>query len=266
MKKMALPHDYYLKFTDSTVLSEVLDFHNKGNYTLHEAFQNISYLHALSATDLETLTGKEIRLYPDMHLSAPLNCTSTVHPSLIRHGSCEEFSHTETPFSTIENLFQPLLGRLKDSHKRGYPSGGALYPIETFVCSLNEESNSWPFTEKALHLLPHSRAFEIVQNASSCKTLKESMLSSPSAIGSPNIAIVYIAYLPKTLCKYRYRGYRLALMEAGSIYMLIELQAKSLGLRCRLWSGFNDTMLCKALGLNPAIFSPLCIHFIGQQA
>lgn len=261
-----LPHDYYLKFTDGTVLSEILEFHNKGNYTLHHAFKHISYLHNICPTDLDTLTGKEINLYPDMHLSVPVNCKNKTPTSLARNESFEFFKKVEIPFPTIENLILPLLSRKKDSHKRGYPSGGALYPIEIFICSLNEDSTSWPFSEKILHLLPHSRAFEKIQNSFTSRVLKDAILPIGSDIGTPDIAIIYIAYLPKTIFKYRYRGYRLALMEAGSIYMLIELQAKRFNLRCRLWSGFTDTMLCKAIGLNPAIFTPLCVHFIGQQA
>lgn len=258
------PHDYYLKFTESAVLADILEFHNKGNYTLHNAFKHMSYLHTLNAEDLETLTGKELHLYPDMHLSTPITRDAIAPLHLTRTESFDDFKRHDIKFSTIESLIYPLLNTNKNTHKRGYPSGGALYPIEVFICSLNETSKTWPFTEKILHLLPYSRAFEMVQNTSDPTKLKESILPVPSSIGTPDFALIYVAYLPKTIFKYRYRGYRLALMEVGSIYMPIELQAKLLNLKCRLWSGFTDTMLCKEMGLNPAIFTPLCVHFIGQ--
>lgn len=34
-----IPHDYYLRFLDSLVYDEVLDFHSKGGFSLHEAFK-----------------------------------------------------------------------------------------------------------------------------------------------------------------------------------------------------------------------------------
>lgn len=261
----AIPHDYYLKFTDSAVLADVQTFHNKGNYTLHSAFKHMSYLHSLTPFDLDNLTGNELHLYPDMNLSTPLQMDSIPPHAFMRNESCLTFKKSNIAFSTIEQLISPLLNTNSTNHKRGYPSGGALYPVEVFICSLTETSEHWPFPEKALHLLPHSRALETVQNTSSNQQLKDSILCPPSTIGTPSLALIYVAYLPKTLFKYRYRGYRLALMEAGSMYMMIELQAKALDLRCRLWSGFTDSMLCKSLGLNPALFSPLCVHFIGQS-
>lgn len=256
-----IPHDYYLKFVDGSVLSEVFGFHVKGNYVTHDAFNHMSYLHSISPVDLQTLTGNEVRLYPDMNLSVPLNVNSS--SVLSRNESAEYFNDIDIPFATVENLISPLLGKKGGGYKRGYPSGGALYPIEVFICSLRENSKKWPFDEKVIHLLPNSREFEMVKNTFDCGVLQRSMLSRSSGIGMPSIAVVYVAYFPKTIFKYRYRGYRLALMEAGSIYMLVELQAKILNLRCRLWSGFTDTMLTKSMGLNPAIFSPLCVHFIG---
>lgn len=261
----AIPHDYYLKFTERTVLSDVIEFHSKGNYSLHKAFNDMSYLHNINTINLEILTGKEINLYPDMHLSIPLSDPLNVQPHFVRYESFDNFTDTQIPFSKIEELICPLLHTRKDTYKRGYPSGGALYPIETFICALGDPPDDWPCAERVLHLLPTSRTFERVQNTLNSDILKKSILPIASTIGTPNLAIIYVAYLPKTLFKYRYRGYRLALMEAGSIYMLIELCAKSLALRCRLWTGFTDTMLCKALGLNPAIFSPLCVHFIGKE-
>lgn len=96
------------------------------------------------------------------------------------------------------------------------------------------------------------------------EAIKAALLSSPNDIGTPNLALIYVMYMPKNLFKYRYRGYRMALMEVGSIYMLVEMQAKSLGLSCRLWSAYTDSMLCKVLGINPALFFPVCVHFIGR--
>jgi SagB-type dehydrogenase family enzyme len=247
------------------VHAEILDFHVKGNYTIHEAFKHATCLHNVHDKQLAQLTGNELRLYPDLSIGFPVSTELNPDSDICRDESCESFASVNIDFSTIEGLISPLFSTKADGHKRGYPSGGALYPVEVFVCSLMDSESSWPCPEKILHLLPRSRTFEVIQGTQNIEDLKGAILSAPGSIGTPSLAIVYAVYIPKTLFKYRYRGYRLALMEVGSIYMLIELQAKKLGLRSRLWSGYTDTMLCKAIGVNPTLFLPMCVHFIGEQ-
>lgn len=257
-----IPHDYYLRYLDPTVHEDVLDFHTKANYVIHEAFKDSTALHFFDEENLAALTGNELRLYPDLDLTIPIQVSGTTD-ILTRHESCNFFKKETIDFSIIEQLVEPMTTKSRGDYKRGYPSGGALYPIEIFVCSLMENESTWPCPEKILHLLPRSAKFEIIQDTECVDSLRSAILSASTDIGTPSVAIVYAAFLPKTMFKYRYRGYRLALMEAGSIYMLTELQAKSLQLRCRLWSAFTDTMLSKAIGLNPALFLPLCVHLIG---
>ena len=260
-----IPHDYYLKFVNPSVYDEVLDFHSSGNYTIHEAFQRRTCLHSISDENIVQLTGNELRLYADMDLTFPVSTSSYEGlSSLYRNESCEHFLPSKIDFSIVEKLVGPLLSRNKESYKRGYPSGGALYPVEVFICSLFEGNHSWPYSGKVLHLLPNSGRFEVVQSAVNVDQLKKSLLTVSQSVGCPSFALIYMVYLPKVIFKYRYRGYRLALMEVGSIYMLVELRAKSLGLVCRLWSGYTDTMLSKSLGLNPAMFLPMCVHFVGE--
>ncbi|MGE8188304.1 SagB/ThcOx family dehydrogenase [Pseudomonas sp. NPDC086278] len=258
-----IPHDYYLRFIDPVAYDEVLDFHTKGNFLIHEAFKDSTALYFLNPKDLACLTGNELHLYPDMQRCLPLNYTKKAQGDLNRNESCERFSESVISFDVVERLMTPLISKSKKTYKRGYPSGGALYPIEVFVCSLMQDHQTWPCPEKILHLLPQTAQFEIIQGSENTDGLRSAILAAPADIGSPSVAIVYAAYLPKTFFKYRYRGYRLALMEVGSIYMLIELQAKKLKLRSRLWSAYSDTMLCKAIGLNPTLFLPLCVHFLG---
>ncbi len=263
MKK--IPHDYYLRFIDASVYDEVLGFHNKGGFTFHKVTEGRTRLHGLDAKHLAQLTGNELAFYPDMDLSVAFTLSQQDREkSLYRNESCERFLPSSLDFSDIERLMCPLLSRTKDSHKRGYPSGGALYPAEIFLCSLTEQNSNWPGAGRILHLLPRSRTFEVMQIEADIEAIKAALLSSPNDIGTPNLALIYVMYMPKNLFKYRYRGYRMALMEVGSIYMLVEMQAKSLGLSCRLWSAYTDSMLCKVLGINPALFFPVCVHFIGR--
>ncbi|MDQ0741025.1 SagB/ThcOx family dehydrogenase [Pseudomonas sp. W4I3] len=259
-----IPHDYYLRFVDAAVYAAVIDFHCKGNFTFHKAFRQCTGLHSLSESQLAQLSGNELALYPDMGLTIDMKISERDREKwLYRNESCEKFSPALLKFEEVEKLVSPLVSRTAETHKRGYPSGGALYPVELFICKLTDDIGEWPAAGHVLHLLPNSRKFEVMQDKSTIENIKSAVLTS-EAIGSPSLAIVYVVYLPKNLFKYRYRGYRMALMEVGSIYMLVEVQAKQLGLACRPWSAYTDTMLCKGLGLNPALFLPMCVHLIGK--
>lgn len=54
-----IPHDYYLKCINSLVCQEVLDFPEKGNYTIHQTFSHAAHLHSIDEHLLSLLVGKE---------------------------------------------------------------------------------------------------------------------------------------------------------------------------------------------------------------
>ena len=263
---LKIPHDYYIRFVDERVLNETIDFHNKGTYTLHPTTDHCTRLHMLSDACLSKCTGNELALYPDMELlldRPSLQGLNTDDP-LSRLKSADFFNEDVIEFEIIEQLFSGLLQQNSISHHRGYPSGGALYPVEVFCCLLSTDRSAWPCDEHVLHLLPASRKFERIGTTSSIFHLRKALLHT-SNIGTPYCAIVYAAYLPKTLFKYRYRGYRLAAMEVGSMYAHLDLRAKELSLASRVWAGYTDHMLSKALGLNPALFPTFCVQFFGHK-
>lgn len=263
---MTIPHDFYIKFTQPDVLDDTLKFHCKGNFFIHEATQHFSTLHHIHDTDLLTLTGNELALYPDLDeppQKSPIVPLPTEHP-LYREESCDMFSNQEISLTTLYEILSPLISRNTHTYKRGYPSGGALYPVELFCCNLSLE-HPWPNSQHIVHVLSKSKKLETITGGFSVKQLQNVLLPAHSSVGTPSVALIYFMYLPKALFKYRYRGYRLAILEAGSMYMLTDLRCKDLKLKNRMWSGFTDYQLTKALNLNPALFLPLCVQFIGHQ-
>jgi len=258
-----IPHDYYLRFTDPLVYERILNFHCQGNFIIHDATRHSTSLHFFESKHLEDLTGNELRLYPPSKSIISADSMTSLSSDLHRNESCDYFDKSHIDFDTVKQIVEPLTSRQHNSFKRGYPSAGALYPTEIFVCCLTDQALDWPCEERILHLLPNSCEFEAVRNSEDVTPLKISILTKDTDIGSPALAIVYTSFMPKTVFKYRYRGYRMALMEVGSMYMLTDLQVKKVGLQSRLWSAYNDTMLCKSIGINPALFLPLCVQFIG---
>ncbi|MCU0126569.1 SagB/ThcOx family dehydrogenase [Pseudomonas vlassakiae] len=263
---MSISHDQYSKFTDGKVLDETLAFHAKGNYTLHKSTQHLSTLHHIPSKALNMLTGKELKLNTLTQEAADpkfrLTGLPLTHP-LARNDSCDHFGESHLHFDAIRQLLAPLLRKNESGYKRGYPSAGAIFPIEIFCINLNNKIEQWPTDCMALHLLPASQTFEIHSADININRLTEAVTPLNTEIGTPALALIYVIYLPKALFKYRYRGYRHALMEVGSLYMLTDLRCKEINLNSRPWSAFTDHQITKLLNLNPALFLPTCIQLIG---
>jgi SagB-type dehydrogenase family enzyme len=259
-----IPHDQYLEFIDDDIYTKIIEFHELSNYTIHESTSEITRLHFLTEDIVSRLTGNQLEVTPcSRRIKANITPLEESHP-LMRKESISYFSKNEISFDSILGLLRPLITRKTDSTKRGYPSGGALYPIEIFLCRLENNISDWPSDEDILHLLPKDRCLEELHTQHGQNHLKRSILPKQLDIGEPSIAIVLAAYLPKTVFKYRYRGYRLATMEAGSIYQTIDLHAKHYGLGTRIWSGFCDHMITSSIGLSPTLYLPLCTVLIGK--
>lgn len=96
-------------------------------------------------------------------------------------------------------------------------------------------------------------------------TIRSNLSGGDSEIlGLPHFALVYAVFFERAIFKYRTRGYRLALMEAGSMYQTADLYAKALGLRSRLWAGFTDFQVAKTIGIDMRHMAPLVVQFFGN--
>ena len=130
-----MPHDNYLRLTDHKTYYETLKFHSQGNFCLHPATQHLTKLHSLSNREIELLSGNELRYnLLDEGIVADREIQPLPEDSyLLRNRSCELFSSRPVKFSTLTTLMSPLVAIKPDTYHRGYPSGGALYPIDVFL-------------------------------------------------------------------------------------------------------------------------------------
>ncbi len=197
---------------------------------------------------------------PQVHLTSERKVS-------LRDESGEFFNDsTHLHFSKIDQLLtDSFCAREIGNRKRPYPSGGALYPIEVFLCKVSNNISCWPTNENILHLLPLSRQMESMSNNEPKTILKNLSGHDDGILGQPHFAIVYAVFFQRALFKYRSRGYRLALMEAGSMYQNADLNAKKLGLRSRAWAGFTDFQVAKTIGLDIRHLAPLVIQFFGYS-
>ncbi|HFD3107622.1 TPA: SagB/ThcOx family dehydrogenase, partial [Klebsiella quasipneumoniae subsp. similipneumoniae] len=109
-----------------------------------------------------------------------------------------------------------------------------------------------------------SRALEPVAACDTQELYRSLSGGDAERLGRPHFALVYCVIFEKALFKYRYRGYRMALMEAGSMYQNAGLVADQIGLRNRGWAGFTDSYVAKTMNVDQRTAAPLIVQFFGD--
>lgn len=253
------------RFTDPETYNQVIEFHSKSNYSLIPGITNRCYLSSAPDKILSEMVESELSIWPSIKSSVQLTGKRT---SILRDESAEFFDDTQTlEFSVIDKLLiESFSARNSESRKRPYPSGGGLYPIDVFVCRVSEKISDWPTGDSILHLLPLSKQLESMTAHSPENILSDLSGGDSGLLGRPHFALVYAIFFERAIFKYRTRGYRLALMEAGSMYQTADLNAKILGLRSRPWAGFTDFQVAKTIGIDMRSKAPLVVQFFGNAS
>lgn len=251
-------------YSDAEVLDNVKIFHSRGLFTSLPETAERTYVSAIPLESLTRFENKEIRLRPGLSL-------------LLKVSECDRFFAERKPsgihftddrrvsFGDVTSLLvNAFSSGNPDSVRRPYPSGGAMYPIEVFICRLSENTDGWPTGINAFHYLPVSRSLESAGAPALSELYRALAGGDPGRLGRPHFALVYFVVFEKALFKYRYRGYRMAMMEAGSMYQNASMVADRIGLSNRVWAAFTDTYVSKTLNVDIRTAAPLIVQFFGD--
>jgi SagB-type dehydrogenase family enzyme len=183
---------------------------------------------------------------PQISLPAALPLTMTLSDVIERRNSFEISTETiSLSLSVCGTLLGAALSKHTGSNRRHYPSGGNLYPIETYMIS------------SALDGLPPS-VFHYDPTRHSLETLL--VLRDPTAVNAlvrnPNdlvfsTLIVFTSVWERSSAKYGDFTYLLALLEAGHMAQNILLAATALDRLARPFAGFYEQELNQLLDINP---------------
>jgi len=146
------------------------------------------------------------------------------------------------------------------SAKRSYPSGGALYSGQVTIYVRGVEG----IERGSYHVLPRSHKVEKLITMSDEIVEDRLFLTQSHKLHDYDFAILYSSLASIPLAKYRNRGYRLALLEAGSMYQLATHVSQNYGLSSRVWGGFDDDGLSTALGVDPRVAWPIVCQIFGR--
>lgn len=164
--------------------------------------------------------------------------------------SFRDFSRKKIAFSDLSLLLKyscGITGKLSDDRfRRAHPSGGARFPIETYIIVLRSEEEVLP---GVYHYSVKEHALDVVvQRTFSDKELD--MLFLYPWVKDASIIILMTAVFWRTQHKYGERGYRYVLLEAGHIGQNIYLTSQALGLGCTGLGGTRDEHLEKLLDID----------------
>lgn len=257
-------HDYLLSMacdhTDERIKDELTDFivrtHNRNiishsPHTVLNTYISESQSAALESTEHEFSPIKKALLTPD-------------DPSQVRRlPSSGGFRRCGALRRTaFENLIMnSFRGRLSEHRiTYPYPSGGGLYSGQVIVYIRNVEG----YETGAYHYLPLSNQFEKLHDLSASLVNAALFMRGETHLNEYDFFILYGSLLDKHICKYGYRGYRLAVLEIGSMYRNAEREAQNLKLSSIVWGGFRDEALTVALGIDPRVVVPVICQIVGR--
>jgi SagB-type dehydrogenase family enzyme len=145
---------------------------------------------------------------------------------------------------------------------RATPSAGGLYPLELYVVSTPHVAGLEPgiyHYNSAGHQLSLMQAGDVL-GAWATKFIQAELVAHSSLL------VVTTALFQRTVFKYKTRGYRYVLFEAGHVAQNLNLVATALKLGALNLGGFDDRALDRLLDLDGINHSTLYVAAIGQAA
>ena len=153
---------------------------------------------------------------------------------------------------------QGITGRAGSYLFRTAPSGGALYPLETYiVCHRVTELEPGLYHFNVLDF-----SLERLRSGALARELTHACLGQRFVAGGA-VTIVWSALLRRTMSKYGHRGLRYILMEAGHVCQNLLLAAGAIGCRGCPVAAFDDPELARMLGLDIDEEVPLYLTPVG---
>lgn len=192
----------------------------------HETSRNIN-----NQKTSKSSTEKEYSRMPRISLpKTQLNVS--LQDALLARTSQHNTSEKPLPLTKLGTILSSLSYN-KSTRKRLYPSGGAKYPIETYIIARNVSE----LQQNAYHYHPHSNSLENLWGVPQELNL---FLEINKWAENARVIILFTANWWKSAQKYGDFSYLLGLIEIGHMSQNILLSAASLNIPACPIAGFDD--------------------------
>jgi SagB-type dehydrogenase family enzyme len=144
---------------------------------------------------------------------------------------------------------------------RVIPSAGALYPLEIFFHTTRIEG----LNAGLYHYNPSKNHLRLLREGDETRKIAEAMVQTEVALNAALIMFI-TAFFERSVFKYKDRGYRFVLLEAGHVAQNLNLVSNALGLGSLNIGGFFDREIDEFLGLDGVAHSTIYMVAIGKKS
>jgi len=186
----------------------------------------------------------------------------SVEKAIKERRTIRDFKKRSLPLNHLSQLLWAAQGitDLKEG-RRAAPSGGALYPLDTYVIA--GEKGVEGLETGVYHYLPEKHSILLISKGDRREEIASASLSQMWMAKAPVIFVIAAEY-KRITGKYGERGIRYALIEVGHVGQNLFLQAEALELGVGIVGAFYDKQVSKAMGTPPE-HEPLLIMPVGYK-
>jgi len=186
---------------------------------------------------------KEYPRMPRITLPQPKKITAGLDDVVRKRRSFSKAISSEGfTIKDIGTLLGLAIGTAEHEPLRNYPSGGALFPIETYLIGNVLRGRS----PAVYHYHPKSHALEHLWDLPSFST-RDITTTHSAPVGSA--LLIFAAVWERSSAKYGEFTYVHGLLEAGHMAQNIHLVATALGTKSRPIGGFDDAKVARLLDI-----------------
>ncbi|MBY0572292.1 MAG: SagB/ThcOx family dehydrogenase, partial [Undibacterium sp.] len=180
--------------------------------------------------------------YPTIALPSPEPLSAALSEVILGRHTARNLQPGQVTLSQLSSLLHYSYGQTRDMTQEGYPrpfrvvpSGGALFPLELYIHS----SRVLGLDAGWYHYSSADNTLHCLQAGDDSRRLSDALVQQNLALDA-SVVIVISALFARSTFKYRERGYRFALIEAGHVGQNLCLVAQALGMGVIPIGGFLD--------------------------
>ncbi|WP_166291458.1 SagB/ThcOx family dehydrogenase [Photorhabdus stackebrandtii] len=250
------------------------------SYISHEVEHNIEVFY--KSTTLPKWNGKVLGInenvpiellkkieFSNMDFSLGLSLPELNMPerkkAIRRPPSCRSFSDKKIDYQL---LLECLSNAMTSDYngRREYSSAGGLYATEIFIaidshCIFNAPEN----LKSGYYYLDNNMGkLVLISEMDSCE-LKSYIMSDDSYFKSSSFQVITVINTPKSIFKYKERGFRNSMIEIGAIHHILREVFSDKNIYSCESAEFDDHRLLCGLKLNPRVFKPILVQHFGYK-
>lgn len=190
---------------------------------------------------------------PFSKLPAPMRVEGGLSDLTDLRCSCRDFSGAAIGLGQLGSVLHHAYGVWGTDHwgateflERPVPSGGGMFPLEAHAIVRDVEE----LTPGIYHYVPILHGLEQYREVRVPDPLLKYLFMGQYPVTMASTILVITAVVERSMKKYRDRGYRYMLLEAGHVAQNINLSCVGLGLQSLNIGGFFDDELSRLCGLS----------------